>query len=146
VQFRLCRRFVIFPVAGKAYCVKSPVFCRQADIGLGLTDGDLLIGRGRQQNEHHGLARIVDPLGQSTLLKRDAFGQVVEEMDAVRGVSPAITMMPQVAHCNWSGRRAGRSLSAGTHVDYRNTILPRTVSATSLAGMTQAGWWQPVTR
>jgi YD repeat-containing protein len=33
-------------------------------------------------DEHHGLARIVDPLGQSTLLKRDAFGQVVEEVDA----------------------------------------------------------------
>jgi YD repeat-containing protein len=67
-------------------------------------------------DEHHGLARIVDPLGQSTLLKRDAFGQVVEEVDAagntrrrsitrpgrlsarrtVRGVSPVIAFTRSV--------------------------------------------------
>ena len=31
---------------------------------------------------HHGLARIVDAAGQSTLLHRDEYGQLVEEVDA----------------------------------------------------------------
>jgi RHS repeat-associated protein len=33
-------------------------------------------------DEHFGLGRIVDPMGQTTLLRRDAFGQVIEEVDA----------------------------------------------------------------
>ena len=33
-------------------------------------------------DEHHGLKRVVDPMGQTTQLRRDAFGQVVEEVDA----------------------------------------------------------------
>lgn len=33
-------------------------------------------------DEHHGLKRVVDPMGQTTMLRRDEFGQVVEEVDA----------------------------------------------------------------
>ena len=33
-------------------------------------------------DEHHGLSRVVDALGQSTLYHRDEYGQVVEEVDA----------------------------------------------------------------
>ncbi|MDU3899346.1 MAG: type IV secretion protein Rhs, partial [Enterobacter sp.] len=33
-------------------------------------------------DEHHGLKCVVDPMGQTTLLRRDEFGQVVEEVDA----------------------------------------------------------------
>ncbi|YCH31205.1 DUF6531 domain-containing protein [Erwinia sp. D4-22] len=33
-------------------------------------------------DEHHGLARVVDALGQSTLYRRDEYGQVTEEVDA----------------------------------------------------------------
>ncbi|MFS2223221.1 DUF6531 domain-containing protein, partial [Pantoea sp. B65] len=37
-------------------------------------------------DEHHGLVRIVDALGQTTLLRRDEYGLVTEEVDAAGNV------------------------------------------------------------
>lgn len=70
-------------------------------------------------DEHHGLKRVVDPMGQTTQLRRDEFGQVVEEVDA-------------------AGNSRYQSTTRPGRLFVRRTV-PGVLPATAIT--LWAGWW-----